>query len=181
MKPLETVSRRVVLEFSPRLRVESHRVRVPDGRVIDDWPWIVTKDYVIVLTRVPDGRFLVFRQVKYAIAGESLAPVGGYIEADEPPRAAAARELLEETGMKAGSWTPLGTFRVDGNYGAGTAHLFLAEAAVKVAEPHSDDVEEQEVVMLGPGELKAAALAGRFKVLAWTAAVSLALLRVAGT
>lgn len=179
MKPLETISRRVVLDFSPRLRVESHRVRVPDGRVIEDWPWIVTRDYVIVLARGTDGRFLVFRQPKYGVQGLSLAPVGGYIEADEPPLEAARRELLEETGCRADSWTFLGNFRVDGNHGAGMAHLFLAEKAVRVQDPDSDDVEAQETLFLTPSEIKAALLRGEFKVLAWAATAGLALLKLA--
>jgi ADP-ribose pyrophosphatase len=178
MKPLETVSRRVVLDFSPRLRVESHRVRVPDGRVVEDWPWIVTRDYAIVVARNKEGRFLIFRQPKYAIEGTSLAPVGGYLEADEPPSAAARRELLEEMGCRAETWSLLGSFQADGNYGAGVAHLFLATEAVKVAEPNSDDVEEQETLSLSLEELREAVLSGQFKVLAWSAAVAMALLKL---
>jgi len=176
MKAFETVSRRLVLDLGPRLKVETHEVRLPDGRLVSDWPWVVTRDYIIVLPRVREGKFLVFRQAKYAVDGLSLAPVGGYIEAGEPPAEAARRELLEETGHQAGRWTALGSFRVGGNHGVGTAHLFLAEETVQVREPDSDDVEEQEWVWLDRDKLKSALLAGEFKVLAWSAAVSLALL-----
>jgi ADP-ribose pyrophosphatase len=182
MKTFETLSRRLVLDLGPRLRVESRRVKAPDGRIIDDWPWIVSRDYVIVLARMRDRKFLVFRQTKYALDGESsLAPVGGYIEAEEPPLEAARRELLEETGCQAAAWQSLGSFRVDGNNASAAAHFFVAEGAVKTTEPHSDDLEEQEVLYLDGEELKAAVLGGQFKVLAWSAAVSLALLGVAGT
>ncbi len=181
MKPFETVSRRVLLDLPPRLRVEKHRVKAPDGRILDDWPWIVTRDYICVLARMKDRTFLVFRQTKYALdGGSSLAVMGGYIESGEPPLEAARRELLEETGCQAVAWQSLGSFKVDGNNSPATAHLFLAEGAHKVAEPDSDDLEEQEVVYLSREELKEAALGGQFKVLAWSAAVSLALLRIGG-
>ena len=39
------------------------------------------------------------RQRKYAIPGDTLAPVGGLIDAHESPLAAAQRELLEELGL----------------------------------------------------------------------------------
>lgn len=178
MRLFETLSRRPILDLGPRLRVESHEVRLPDGKVVKDWPWVITRDYVIVLPRARDGKFLVFRQPKYGVEGLSLAPVGGYIEAGEPPLEAARRELLEETGCRAEGWTRLGSFRVGGNHGLGTAHLFLADGASVVQKPDSDDVEEQEWVWLGRDELKAALFEGEFKVLAWTTAVALSLLKL---
>jgi ADP-ribose pyrophosphatase len=146
--------------------------------VVPDWPWIDTRDYVIVLARTGEGQFLVFRQPKYGVDGLSLAPVGGYIEGGEPPIEAAQRELLEETGCQAEDWISLGSFRVDGNHGVGTAYLFLADRASVVQAPDSDDVEEQEWLWLSRAELKEALLAGEFKVLAWAATVALALLKL---
>ena len=178
MKTFETLSRRVILDQGPRLRVETHEVRLPDGRVVPDWPWVATRDYVIVLARTREGTFLLFRQPKYGVNGLSLAPVGGYIEDDEPPLEAARRELLEETGCQAEQWILLGSFRVDGNHGAGTAHLFLADGAAIVQTPDSDDVEEQEWLWFSRDELKTALLAGEFRVLAWSTTVALALLKL---
>ena len=178
MKPLKTLSRRTILDHGPRLKVEDHEVELPDGRVVKDWPWVITRDYVIVLAMTAEGGFILFRQPKYAIEGLSLAPVGGYIESGEEPLESARRELVEETGYQAGRWTALGAFRVDGNHGAGTAHLFLASEAAKVQEPDSDDVEEQEMLFLTPEEAKSALLAGQFKVLAWSAVMALALLKL---
>ena len=146
--------------------------------MVPDWPWVATRDYVIVLARTREGQFLLFRQPKYGVDGLSLAPVGGYIEDDEPPLEAARRELLEETGCQAEDWILLGSLRVDGNHGAGTAHLFLADGATVVQTPDSDDVEEQEWLWFNRDELKAALLGGEFKVLAWSAAVALSLLKL---
>ena len=66
----------------------------------------------------------------------------------EPPLEAARRELLEETGYTAQSWKHLGSFSVHGNRGCGKAHVFLAQEAVKTADPSPDDLEEIRVELL---------------------------------
>lgn len=160
------------------LRVETHSVRFPSGQIIDDWGWVVTPDYVNVVAVTGEGEFLCFRQTKYAAQGETLALVGGYLESDEEPLAAAQRELLEETGYKAESWQPLGSFVVDGNRGCGTGHLFLATGATWAQPIDADDLEEQELLRLSRTAVTTALMAGEFQVLAWGAALGLALLRL---
>ena len=65
----------------------------------------------------------------------------GLIEDGEAPLAAAQRELLEETGYRSDRWTPLGSFVVNSNYGAGRVHAFLAVDVERVSEPNSGDLE----------------------------------------
>jgi ADP-ribose pyrophosphatase len=175
MKAWKTRSRKVLLEHSNYLTVENHSVELPDGRVIDDWPWVITPDFVNVLAVTRQGEFIVFRQTKYGIAGPSLAPVGGYIEPGEDTLSAAKRELLEETGFEALEWVSLGQYRVDSNRGAGSAHFYLALGAEKVKEADSDDLEEQQLHLLGFTELEAALMSFQFKALPWTAIVAMAL------
>jgi ADP-ribose pyrophosphatase len=175
MKPLKAVSKRTVLNMGKYLVVENHSVELPDGRVIHDWPWIITPDYVNVVAVTDDGKFPLFRQTKYSVDGTSLAPPSGYIDPGEDPLTAAERELFEETGYEASEWKHLGSFPVDGNRGAGTANLYLAQGARRVANIDSDDVEEQELLLLSRSELETALDAGEFKVLAWAANVALAL------
>lgn len=175
MKPWKTLSKRSILEHGEFLTVESHRIELPDGRIIEDWPWIITRDFVIVLCVTAEGKFLCFRQVKYGVNGPTLAPVGGYIEADEDPLDAAKRELLEEVGNEATEWIDLGSYQVGGNRGIATAYLYLARDARLVTEPINDDLEEQQLLRLSQFEVEKALLKGEFKVLSWTAAVALAL------
>jgi len=178
METWKTLSRHVILDHGRYLVVEEHAVELPDGRVISDWPWLITPDYVNIVAVTQGGEFLCFRQTKYGVDGVSLAPVGGYIEPGEDPLGAARRELIEETGYRASSWESLGRYRVDGNRGAGMAHLFLARGARRVAEPDADDLEEQQLLRLSCSEIEAALAAGEFKVLGWATAVALALLKM---
>ena len=175
MQPWKTLSRVTILEHSKYLTVENHTVELPDGRIIEDWPWIITPDFANVVPVTVNGEVLCFRQTKYGVEGTSLAPVGGYIEPGEDPLETAKRELLEETGYQAPEWIGLGAYRVGANRGFAMAHLFLALEARQVAERQADDLEEQELLTFSRAEVEAALAGGEFKVLAWAAAVAFAL------
>ncbi len=176
MTSWKTLSRQKVVDFGKWLTVENHTVELHDGRVIENWPWIITPDYINVLVETDEKKFLCFRQTKYAIDGTSLAPVGGYLEPGEAPLACAQRELLEETGYLAREWIPLGSYIVDANRGAATGHLFLARGAYYAQPRNADDLEEQVLLFLSRAELQAALAAGEFKVLAWATVVALGLM-----
>lgn len=178
MKPWKTLNRRTILDHGSFLRVESHTVELPDGQQIPDWSWVVTPDFVNVVVVSAAGEFVCFRQTKYAVAGISLAVVGGYLESGEDPLAAAQREVQEETGYAAPTWHSLGSYPVDGNRGAGQAHFFLAVDAEPVAEIDADDLEEQTLILLDRAQVEAALRAGEFKVLPWPAVMALALLHL---
>lgn len=175
MQSWKTLDRTTILDHSKYLRVEDHRVELPDGQVIPDWPWIITPDFVNVALITPGGQYVVFRQVKYAVEGASYAPVGGYLEPGEDPLVCAQREVLEETGYQSRDWVYLGSYVMDANRGVATAHLYLAKNAIRVSEPDADDLEEQEILLLDKVEVAAALTAGAFKVLSWAMVMLLAL------
>jgi ADP-ribose pyrophosphatase len=171
----ETLSRKTILNHSNFLTVESHVVKLPDGQVIPDWAWLIIPSAAIVLAVTENNKFLCFRQTKYAVEGTSLAPVGGMLEPNEKPIDAAKRELLEEMGYQSSDWVSLGSHILDPNRGIATMHLFLALKAKRVAEPNSDDLEDQELLFLSRDEIENALKAGEFKILAWSAVVAMSL------
>ena len=83
--------------------------------IISDWPWIITPDYVNVVT-ITEGRYFpVHSPDKIWCRRDFPGPVGGYIEPSELPLAAAQRELHEETGFEArnGSiWDVIGSIAI---------------------------------------------------------------------
>ena len=95
----KTLSKKVILQGNRFLTVENHTVELPDGRIILDWQWIITPDFVNVVAITEDERFLCFRQTKYAVQGTSLAPVGGYMEPGEDPLKA-AKLMIEHIDKK---------------------------------------------------------------------------------
>lgn len=175
LQPWKTISRHKILEHSRFLTVESHAVQLPTGEIIEDWPWIVVPDAAIIVAKMSEEKYFCFRQTKYAVEGTSLALVAGMVEPGEDPLETAKRELLEEAGCISDRWSRLGSYVVDPNRFVGKVDLFLAQDAQQVAEPDSDDLEEQEPLLLSRKELEAALKAGEFKVLSWAACVALAL------
>jgi ADP-ribose pyrophosphatase len=178
IRPWKTTARSTLLRHGIFLTVENHVVELPDGRIIDDWAWIITPEFVNVVAVTADEKILCFSQFKYAVNGLTLAPVGGYINTGEDALSAARRELLEETGYEAESWVHLGSFSNMANRGGGLGHAYLAQGAHRVRTPNSDDLEDQELLFLEIEEVKKSLIQGEFRVFSWAATVALALIHL---
>jgi len=163
---------------TPWAYVELHRVKL-GGEILNDWLWMDEKPAINVLVR-KNGKFLVFQQEKYGLAGQSLAPVGGMIEPREFPLQAAQRELLEEMNLESKKWVELGTFRTAVNRGGGFSTFFLADECFESEKEltKSDDLEKQELIEMEIDELTTKLLNGEFQEVKWTANIALALLHL---
>ena len=64
MQPWKTRARQTILQPArgKYLTVENHTVELPNGAVIDDWPWLITPDYVNVVAVTSSHEFICFRQ-----------------------------------------------------------------------------------------------------------------------
>ena len=174
-RPWKVIERTSVYRADPWLAVERQKVELPDGRIIADYHRIFLTDCAGVVARTVDGRFLATRQYRHGLGRVSLTLPGGALAPDELPLDGAKRELLEETGYEAPMWTSLGSFTMNGNYGCGTIHFFLASGARRTTEPHSDDLEYTEFVFLSVKEIRRAILNGEVAVLAAVTALLLAI------
>lgn len=172
----KTIATKKILDRQPYLTVEEHQIQLPNGRIIEDWTWVITPDFVLVAVLTEENKWLCIEQFKYAIKGVTLATVGGYIEPGETHYAAAKRELLEETGYEASVWQFLGEYVVDANRGKATGYLYLAKGARKVAEINSDDLEDQEIIFLSHKAFNQAIIEGKFREMSYQTAAALALL-----
>ena len=178
MRLWKTLKKETILDHNKYLKVEKHTIELPNGRIIDDWPWIITPDYVLVLPVTERGTLLMFHQTKYAVEGTSFAPVGGHLEPGEEPLAAAKRELREEMGCEAEELISFGSYRANGNSGGGKGDLFLAVNARKVCEPVIDDLEDMEPVELTIDEAARKLFQGEIKVMGWLAMIAVGLLHL---
>ena len=159
--------------------VGTERVQLPDGRVVDDFLWIKTRDFAIVVAVNAKGEVILERSYKHGPRRVAVSLPAGYLEAGESPLDTARRELLEETGHVADAWAALGSFTVDGNYGVSTEHVFLAERARRVSEPGSaghDDLEEIELLKIPLADAIALLDQGEVAQLSSAAALALAAL-----
>lgn len=86
-------------------------IKVPNGNVVK-WDFIAHKGAAAVVAVNEEGKLLMVRQYRNALDRETLEiPAGGLNSIEEPTDVAAARELEEETGYKAGRLELLLTLR----------------------------------------------------------------------
>lgn len=171
----ETLERRLVYEQLPWLRLFSEHVRLPDGREVRDYLQIETPGYAMIVPLDTQGRIGLVRSYKRGLDDVDVQPPAGLLDPDETPLDSARRELLEELGCDAEAWQPLGSFILNGNYGAGWAHIYLATGCTQVQEPDSGDLEQQQVLWLSVEEVRAAWRSGGFRQIGASAAIGLAL------
>jgi ADP-ribose pyrophosphatase len=182
MRPWKVLARRVLLSRPPWMEVGVERLELPEGRIVDEYLWIKTRDFSIVVAVTPEGHVVLERSYKHGPRRVALALPAGYIEANETPDHAARRELLEETGYTSDEWRPLGRFTLDGNYGVNTAHIYLARNARLSSEAGGvghDDLEEIEVLTLPLADALAAVTRGEVAQLSSAAALALAAVSLA--
>ena len=81
-------------------RCDVHTVQSEDGKgMVNDWIFMEEMDAVNVIVSTVQNKFVVFKQGKYAIPGDTLSPVGGFVDKGEAPFESARREVIEELGL----------------------------------------------------------------------------------
>ena len=158
------------------MEVAEERVLLPDGREIDGFLSVATRDFAAIVAITDRDEVVLIRSYKHGPRSISLAVPAGYIEQGEVALASARRELREETGYESNEWTALGRLVVDGNYGVATENVFRAERAHKVGEPASGDLEDIEVALVTLSELEDLLRRGEIVQLSSAAALALAVL-----
>lgn len=157
------------------LKVYEDTIKLPNGKVIDDYTLVELPTVVMVVATDIDGRLIVLREYKYAAGETMLTLPAGHKEADESPIAAAQRELLEETGYAGGEFQELITLR---DYPTKSLHKLHVIRATNVSRQTDAQHEETELIsfeLLFVAELKQQILDGQ-----WKSSSALAALAVSG-
>jgi len=114
--------------------------------VIEASDWAI----VVPVLETPCGKkFIMVWQWRHGLRDLSLEFPGGVLEAGEDPREGASRELLEETGYRAGKIRKLGEFSPNPAIMSNKVHFFLAEELVNTGKQGLDADEFVEVEMVG--------------------------------
>ncbi|PRP86564.1 Protein BCS-1, isoform a [Planoprotostelium fungivorum] len=190
LQPWKCLSSKEILHTGKWCTIEEHEISLPTrvyteggksemsgSTIIPKWIWIKSPSFINVAAVTKEGKWVVFHQTKYAcmksLNSNTLAPVGGYIDENEEPLVAAKRELLEETGYVSDNWVDLHASVPDANRGCGIGHLFLALDCEFKGHGESDDLEEQQLLLLSTDEIEDAILNGEFGVQSWIATLSM--------
>lgn len=111
---------------------------------------IEAADWINVIPLTPDNEVVMIEQYRHGTEVVTLEIPGGMVDADETPRAAAARELFEETGYAAsGDLIALGKTRPNPAIQNNWIHTFLAPGVEFKSAPVFDGTEHT-VVRLVP-------------------------------
>jgi ADP-ribose pyrophosphatase len=119
------------------LRVRRDRVRLPDGHeAIREY--ILHPGAAIILPLLDDERVVLVRQYRYPVGRETLEFPAGKIDAGESSRSTAERELLEETGYRAGCLEFAFTVHPCVGYADEQIDFYLATGLHHVGHPGED-------------------------------------------
>ncbi len=133
------------------LKVRVDTVRLPDGserqREVVEHPGAVG-----ILPVLPDGRFILVRQYRYAVGREMLEIPAGTREPDEGPEECAHRELREETGYVASELKEMTRFFVSPGWATEELIIYVATDVVPGPPAPADD-EFLEIVQVRPEDV----------------------------
>ena len=140
MKWKTLLSEYVVKE--PWMKVRKDKLLLPDGRVKDDYWSLEYPDWINVIATTKDGHYIYERQYRHGLDCVAWEIPAGVIEKGEEPRAAARRELMEETGFGGGEWEPFMELSPNPGTNNNIAHTFLARGVEREGEQHFDSAHE---------------------------------------
>lgn len=147
----------------PWLTARRDTVRLPDGRINDEYYILEYPCWVNVIAITDDGRYLMVEQYRHGLRDYFTELVAGVVEDGEEPLDAARRELLEETGYAGGEWELLSVLSQNPSTTDNLTYCYVARGVRKVSGQSLDATEDVAVKILTEKELKEMLIADRFR------------------
>ena len=135
------------------LHVRRDHVRLPDGKLATR-EYIVHPGAVVMIPVRDDGRLVVERQYRYPLQRVFIEFPAGKLDPGEDALDTARRELLEETGYTATTWTRLGVIHPVISYSTEAIEMYIARGLSHVGA-RLDAGEFLEIIDLGVDEMLA--------------------------
>lgn len=143
------------------VRLFRDRVRTHTGAELDYVYRPGPAQAAFILPILASGEAILIRQYRHPLGDFLLEIPAGKVEPGEEPAQGAGRELLEETGTKAGELIFLAQFRPQPSFTAVWFHAFLALGVEQVSPPAHEDGELIEPVVVPLPKLYAALRSGQ--------------------
>jgi len=146
---------------SPWCGLRRDHVRLDDGR-LQEYHVFEVSDAVCVVPVLPDGSIVMLWQFRHPHGRTHWEIPAGRVHDDERPEQAVARELLEETGYRAGRLERVTGFYPTNGISPHYAHVYVARDCVRVQDPAPDPSERIVPRVLPREEVRARLLEGGF-------------------
>ncbi len=134
-----------IIQISPHRRLLERQYRLPNGHV-ETFHFNNSGKIVCALVLTKTKQVVLARQFRPGPGYVYLELPGGGVEKGEPPRKAAAREVLEETGYRGSVQFIVRTN--DDAWSVKWRYHYVITDAVRVAGPEHSLTEQTEVVLL---------------------------------
>ena len=154
--PLETE----LLQECAVFTVSRTRTRSPKDGGLHDFYRIDSNDWVNVIPVPPAGEVVMIRQYRHGSRDVTLEIPGGMVDPGESSAEAAARELTEETGYRAGEIVPIGVTSPNPALFGNRCFSYLARDARPFTEIRNDGTEETFVELMPWADVRRAVREG---------------------
>lgn len=139
---------------APWFPLFKHEVKLPDGKVVDDYYVSHLGDVSTVIAVTKEKKILMVRQYKHGLDDITIELPAGRIGKGRSKRDAAEAELLEETGYKAKEFIEIGGVCPVPSKDGSIMYGFIARGLRDTGETNFDETEEIELLKLSLEEIK---------------------------
>jgi ADP-ribose pyrophosphatase len=110
----------------PYFTARKDKCETPEGKIIQEYFVVELPTTACAVSITKDGKVLMVKQYRHPVEDVLLELPGGFIDKDEAPEAAMARELMEETGYRFSSIEQVGKIAANPGVLDNFTCLFLA-------------------------------------------------------
>lgn len=144
-----------LLFHSSYARFRKEVCELADGRIMQNYYVLDIRDWVNVVAITRENQIVLVRQYRHAAKNITIEIPGGAIDGDgESPEMAARRELLEETGFKAGDQIFASKHYPNPALQSNQLWTYVFIGCEKISEPEWDEFEEMEIELVSFSQLK---------------------------
>lgn len=131
-----------------------HKVKLPDGTVVDDYFFSPIGNVAMVLPVTSEGNFILVKQYKHGLQDIFIELPGGMQQKGKGIEASAVAELEEETGIKITEdmLIPLGKIANNPTKTNQITYGFLVKNAEFNSTQRLDSTEQIELLSISPAE-----------------------------